>query len=270
MTSRDGLNWQRPLRQPVIPAGEPGSEAEGGAYAGCGLVSPDPGAWSLPYSPRRCSHNQVFFDNSRPESGVLTASWRQDGFVSLEAESLGGCSTLILAFSGSRLGAQRLDPIRRGNPGGVGRRLQGQPQDPCSGHSRPRFRRLRSHLGRPSRPHRHLEGAGGPVRLERPAGPVAHSDAPGQALLPSLRLTATMFNPHFSPGRWNHDEKLFIFNMFIGLNLKELQVESALAALWLVLFPSARTCSLDRSDRYALRSRAHAEEKFLRHHHAPR
>ena len=34
---------------------------------------------------------------------MLTASWRQDGFVSLEAESLGGCSTLILAFSGSRL-----------------------------------------------------------------------------------------------------------------------------------------------------------------------
>ena len=103
MTSRDGLNWQRPLRQPIIPAGEPGSEAEGGAYAGCGLVSLRPGEWSLPYSPRRGSHNQLFFDNSRPETGVLTASWRQDGFVSLEAESLGGCSTLILALSGSRL-----------------------------------------------------------------------------------------------------------------------------------------------------------------------
>ena len=47
--------------------------------------------------------NQVFFDKSPPEIGVLTATWRQDGFVSLEAESLGGCSTLILAFSGSRL-----------------------------------------------------------------------------------------------------------------------------------------------------------------------
>ena len=103
MISRDGLNWQRPLRRPIIPAGEPGSEAEGGAYAGCGLVSLTPGEWSLPYSPRRGSHNTLFFDNSRPETGVLTASWRQDGFVSLEAESLGGCSTLILALSGSRL-----------------------------------------------------------------------------------------------------------------------------------------------------------------------
>ena len=103
MTSRDGLNWQRPLRGPVIPAGEPGSGAEGGVYAGCGLVSLNPGEWSLPYSPRRCSHNQVFFDNSLPETGVLAASWRQDGFVSLEAESLGGCSTLILDFTGTRL-----------------------------------------------------------------------------------------------------------------------------------------------------------------------
>ncbi len=103
MTSRDGLAWQRPLRQPVIPAGEPDSESEGGSYAGCGLVSLIPGEWSLPYSPRRCSHNQVFFDNSRPETGVVTANWRQDGFMSLEAESLGGCSTLILAFDGTRL-----------------------------------------------------------------------------------------------------------------------------------------------------------------------
>ena len=34
-----------------------------------------------------------------------------------------------------------------------------------------------------------------------------------------------------------------------------------LGALWLVFFPSARTCSLDRRNRYALRSRARAEGK---------
>ena len=43
MTSRDGQQWRRPLRQPVIPAGEPGSNSEGGVYAGCGLVSLTPG-----------------------------------------------------------------------------------------------------------------------------------------------------------------------------------------------------------------------------------
>ena len=47
MTSRDGLSWQRPLRQPMIPAGEPGTPAEGGVYAGCGLVSLNRGEWSL-------------------------------------------------------------------------------------------------------------------------------------------------------------------------------------------------------------------------------
>ena len=103
MTSRDGLNWQRPIRQPVIPGGEPGSNSQGGIYAGCGLVSLTSGEWSLPYAPRRASHNTVFFDNSLPEDGVLAATWRQDGFVSLDAESAGACSTLILDFTGSHL-----------------------------------------------------------------------------------------------------------------------------------------------------------------------
>lgn len=103
MTSRDGVHWQRPLRQPVIPAGEPGANSEGSVYAGHGLVSFTPGEWSIPISPRRSSHNRVFFDNSQPETGVTTATWRQDGFVSLEAESVGACSTLILDFTGSRL-----------------------------------------------------------------------------------------------------------------------------------------------------------------------
>jgi len=103
MTSRDGLHWQRPLRQPVIPAGEPGTNSEGGVYAGCGLVSLTRGEWSLPISPRRASHNRVFFDNVLPETGVLTATWRQDGFVSLEADAVGACSTLILTFAGSHL-----------------------------------------------------------------------------------------------------------------------------------------------------------------------
>ncbi len=40
-----------------------------------------------------------------------------------------------------------------------------------------------------------------------------------------------------------------------------MQLQTVLGALWLALFPSARTCSLERSSGYALRSRARAEGK---------
>lgn len=103
MTSRDGVRWERPLRQPVIQGGEPGAYSEGGVYAGCGLVSLRPGEVSLPFAPRRSSHNRLFFDNSQPEEGILTATWRQDGFMSLETESTGECTTLLVDFTGSRL-----------------------------------------------------------------------------------------------------------------------------------------------------------------------
>jgi hypothetical protein len=103
MTSRDGLNWQRPLREAVLPAGEPGTWSEGGLYAGTGIVGLRPGEWSIPFSPRRASHNRVFFDNSMPETGVATATWREDGFVSLDAESEGACTTLILDFTGASM-----------------------------------------------------------------------------------------------------------------------------------------------------------------------
>ena len=103
MTSRDGVHWQRPLREPVIPGGEPGTSSEGGVYTGCGLVSLSKGEVSLPFAPRRASHNRVFYDDSLPEEGVLTATWRPDGFVSLEAESVGAFTTLIFDFAGSHL-----------------------------------------------------------------------------------------------------------------------------------------------------------------------
>ena len=44
--------------------------------------------------------------------------------------------------------------------------------------------------------------------------------------------------------------------------LEGMRVQTALGPPWLVLFPSARTCSLERSPRYALRSRARAEGKI--------
>ena len=38
-----------------------------------------------------------------PETGVATATWREDGFVSLDAESEGACTTLILDFTGAKM-----------------------------------------------------------------------------------------------------------------------------------------------------------------------
>ncbi len=67
MTSRDGLHWERPSREPVIGDGEPGSDWEGGVYAGCGLVSIRPGEWSLPIGPKWHTHNQGHFAEGRSE-----------------------------------------------------------------------------------------------------------------------------------------------------------------------------------------------------------
>lgn len=106
LSSRDGMRWERPLRAPVIGAGEPGSGREGGVYAGCGLVAIRPGEWSLPIGPKRWTHNQSLFPVGRatPDNGLLRrAVWRPDGMMSLEAVAEGRCSTFPLVFAGSRL-----------------------------------------------------------------------------------------------------------------------------------------------------------------------
>ena len=108
MTSRDGVHWERPARQPIIPAGEPGSHWEGGVYAGCGLVSTQPGEWVLPIGPKWHTHNQALFPkwlpSTPPDRGYLCrATWRQDGFTSLEAQTEGKCTTIPISFTGQRL-----------------------------------------------------------------------------------------------------------------------------------------------------------------------
>ena len=103
LTSRDGLNWQRTSREPVISAGEPGTDSQGSVYAGHGIVSLKKGELSLPYTPRKASHNTVFFETELPEAGVMAATWRQDGFVSLDADAIGSFTTLILDFTGGHM-----------------------------------------------------------------------------------------------------------------------------------------------------------------------
>ena len=108
LTSRDGMDWHRPTSEPIIPCGEPGSGwGEGSWLAGTGLVSFHPGEWSLPVRPQSRSHNQYQFPTgpqNPPNRGELClATWREDGFTSLEAESKGGCSTMPIVFTGGRL-----------------------------------------------------------------------------------------------------------------------------------------------------------------------
>lgn len=107
-TSRDGLHWHRPSRQAIISSGGPGSGWEGGIYAGCGLVGLKHGEISLLVGPKWHTHNELHYEQRRsvepPDRGYLSlATWREDGFMSLEAESVGAFTTVPLVFTGSQL-----------------------------------------------------------------------------------------------------------------------------------------------------------------------
>ena len=73
-TYNDGVRWERASREPVVPAGEPGSSWEGGVYAGCGLAALAPGEWSLPIGPQWHTHNHEHFAQGRmadpPHRGI--------------------------------------------------------------------------------------------------------------------------------------------------------------------------------------------------------
>ena len=116
MTSRDGVHWQRPSRQPVISSGEPGTDSVGSINAGCGIAGFRSGESSLIVGGRSYTHNQINYAAGEREPGaasagrpipwpesIYLATWRQDGFTSLEAESEGGFTTVPLTFAGSRL-----------------------------------------------------------------------------------------------------------------------------------------------------------------------
>ncbi len=108
MTSRDGTQWERPLRRPIVPNGEPGSDSEGGFYAaGTELVSLAPREFSLPVAPQPATHNQHLYPEAMsdlPHRGLLWyATWRQDSLMSIEAESEGYFATVPLTFTGGKL-----------------------------------------------------------------------------------------------------------------------------------------------------------------------
>jgi len=108
LTSRNGLDWQRPLRKPVVGRGEPNSGWEGGVYAGCGLITTPAGEWALPLGPKWHTHNQGHFREGRPAEPpnrgyTCLAVWRKDGFMSLEAPSEGKCTTIPFTMDGGSL-----------------------------------------------------------------------------------------------------------------------------------------------------------------------
>ena len=107
LTSRDGVHWERPIREPVVPAADPVRGFAHSVYAGSDLISLRPGECSLPIAVRPCTHNQYEFPGESaalPHRGyVALASWRQDGFTSLETETEGFCATVPFTFSGGRL-----------------------------------------------------------------------------------------------------------------------------------------------------------------------
>ena len=106
-TSRDGIAWQRISRDPVSPRGPPGSGMEAGVYAGVGMVSIKPGEWSMPIAPQSHTHNQCQYPEgveNLPHHGfVCLATWREDGFTSIEAESEGSFSTVPFVLKGGKL-----------------------------------------------------------------------------------------------------------------------------------------------------------------------
>ena len=106
MVSRDGLHCQRPLRAPIIPLGTPESPGVGSMAVGRGMISRRQGEWSVPVSLTPWTHNESHYAESgaaRRKSHLYFASWRQDGFTSLEAESYGEFTTVPFTFEGSHL-----------------------------------------------------------------------------------------------------------------------------------------------------------------------
>lgn len=110
-SSRDLLDWQRPVRDPVIRPGGPGSWDDGTIYTASDFIVTDDHVY-LYYGGFNTPHGGA--DPSDPNRAVQIgqtgmASWRRDGFVSLTNASGGGLgdpgqvTTKPVEFTGSTL-----------------------------------------------------------------------------------------------------------------------------------------------------------------------
>jgi hypothetical protein len=103
--SHDGTRWHFPEREPFLQVGEPGFGYEGTVYAGAGTVPIGKNTWAFPVSRYHRSHNMGFqpTEEHPRQGGIWLAMLREDGFITLEAETRGECWTQPATFTGSRL-----------------------------------------------------------------------------------------------------------------------------------------------------------------------
>ena len=87
--SRDGINWYRPQRKPIVPSGTLGSGEEGGPYVGPELLELPDGRFAVPYHASGSMHNEGYY-RAEPRNGrIAWASWPKHRLGGLRAAKLG-------------------------------------------------------------------------------------------------------------------------------------------------------------------------------------
>lgn len=92
--SRDGINWTRAGRTPVLACGGSGSGEEGGPYVGTELLVLEDGRMAVPYGASDARHNEGYYLDRDKRSHVAWATWPRDRIGGLRAEDHGSFSLI--------------------------------------------------------------------------------------------------------------------------------------------------------------------------------
>ena len=102
--SRDGYNWTRPQRTPILPLGAEGSGEDGMLYAKHGLFPLDESRWGLIYRATSARHNEGYYYESHEECyHQRWAIWKRDRLVALQAPVEGQVTLMPRECRGERL-----------------------------------------------------------------------------------------------------------------------------------------------------------------------
>ena len=103
MTSRDGVNWSRPSRQPFMPQGEPNTLDSKQLYVSPSFVRTGDEI-SIYYSGYEFTHGQARPEVAVGQGTVARAVLRLDGYMSADAPAEGGSfTTKPITFTGNHL-----------------------------------------------------------------------------------------------------------------------------------------------------------------------
>jgi len=103
-TSRDGIIWNRPLRQEAwLANGAAGSFNDMMIEATLGIIKTRDGQWVNYVQCNRNGHNKPPEECKIPYGGYWRSLIREDGYQSLTADEYGECWTVPLVFEGSIL-----------------------------------------------------------------------------------------------------------------------------------------------------------------------